>query len=141
MCVLVSHTNILSALQALRHLRNVEVVNFGDCLVRCEGAIALAGVLREGLPVLRVSSPPVFCPSSCPQQSDHRTDISRFQELNLSFGEITEAAALVVARAVKDKPHMETLDLNGNCLGEEGCEVLREVMENMDKADMLASLR
>lgn len=36
-----------------------------------------------------------------------------FQELNLSFGEITEAAALVVAQAVVDKPHMEKVDLNG----------------------------
>lgn len=32
------------------------MINFGDCLVRSEGAIALAAVLREGLPVLKVSS-------------------------------------------------------------------------------------
>ncbi|KAI4799108.1 hypothetical protein KUCAC02_019229 [Chaenocephalus aceratus] len=94
--------------QALRHLRNVQVINFGDCLVRSEGAIALAAVLREGLPVLK--------------------------EINLSFGEITEAAALVVAQAVRDKPDMEKVDLNGNCLGEEGCHALREAME---KGDML----
>lgn len=37
----------------------------------------------------------------------------RPQELNLSFGEITEAAALVVAQAVLDKPQMEKVDLNG----------------------------
>uniref|UniRef100_A0A8C7CVR8 Ran GTPase activating protein 1b n=1 Tax=Oncorhynchus kisutch TaxID=8019 RepID=A0A8C7CVR8_ONCKI len=65
---------------------------------------------------------------------------SCFQELNLSFGEITEAAALVLAQAVQDKPHMEKLDLNGNCLGEEGCEALKETMDNMDRADILASL-
>ncbi|XP_034715642.1 ran GTPase-activating protein 1b isoform X2 [Etheostoma cragini] len=104
----------LAMAQALRHLRNVQLINFGDCLVRSEGAIALAAVLREGLPILK--------------------------ELNLSFGEITEAAALVVAQAVADKPHMEKVDLNGNCLGEEGCEALREAMENMDKGDILASL-
>ena len=39
--------------------------------------------------------------------------LTRLQELNLSFGEITEAAALVVAQAVKDKAHMVKLDLNG----------------------------
>ncbi|XP_008299154.1 ran GTPase-activating protein 1-like isoform X1 [Stegastes partitus] len=104
----------LAMAQALKHLRNVQVINFGDCLVRSEGAIALAAVLRDGLPILK--------------------------ELNLSFGEITEAAALVVAHAVMDKPYMEKVDLNGNCLGEEGCEALREAMENMDKDDMLASL-
>lgn len=30
---------------------------------------------------------------------------------------------------------------SGNCLGEEGCEALREVMEGKDKADLLGSLR
>uniref|UniRef100_A0A4W4FGP0 Ran GTPase-activating protein 1 n=1 Tax=Electrophorus electricus TaxID=8005 RepID=A0A4W4FGP0_ELEEL len=74
--------------QALRDLRNVQVINFGDCLVRSEGAIAIAAALREGLPVLR--------------------------ELNLSFGEISEAAALVVAKAVRDKVELVKLDLNGN---------------------------
>ncbi|KAG7275506.1 hypothetical protein CRUP_032549, partial [Coryphaenoides rupestris] len=104
----------LAMAQALRHLRNVQVINFGDCLVRTEGAIALSAVLREGLPVLK--------------------------ELNLSYGEISEAAALLVAQAVLDKPQMEKLDLNGNCLGEEGCDALREAMEHVDRADMLASL-
>ncbi|XP_076856496.1 ran GTPase-activating protein 1b [Brachyhypopomus gauderio] len=100
--------------QALRDLRSVQVVNFGDCLVRSEGAIAIAAALREGLPVLK--------------------------ELNLSFGEISEAAALVVARAVRDKPDLEKLDLNGNCLGEDGCEALREAMESMSQGGVLTSL-
>ncbi|XP_008436096.1 ran GTPase-activating protein 1b [Poecilia reticulata] len=104
----------LAMTQALRHLRNIQVINFGDCLVRSEGAIALAAVLTEGLPVLK--------------------------ELNLSFGEITAGAALVVAQAVMDKPHMEKVNLNGNCLGEDGCDVLREVLDNVDKGDLLASL-
>lgn len=30
---------------------------------------------------------------------------------------------------------------SGNCLGEDGCEALRDVMEQMDKADLLGSLR
>uniref|UniRef100_A0A3Q1BPH1 Ran-GTPase activating protein 1 C-terminal domain-containing protein n=1 Tax=Amphiprion ocellaris TaxID=80972 RepID=A0A3Q1BPH1_AMPOC len=77
----------LAMAQALRHLRNVQVINFGDCLVRSEGAIALAAVLRDGLPILK--------------------------ELSLSFGEITEVAALVVAQAVMEKPYMEKVDLNG----------------------------
>ncbi|XP_007259137.3 ran GTPase-activating protein 1b [Astyanax mexicanus] len=100
--------------QALKHLRSIQVVNFGDCLVRTEGAIAIAAALREGLTVIK--------------------------ELNLSFGEITEAAALVLARALKDKPDLKKLDLNGNCLGEDGCEALKEAMESVDKSDVLGSL-
>ncbi|KAM3863558.1 ran GTPase-activating protein 1-like [Diretmus argenteus] len=100
--------------QALKHLRNVQVINFGDCLVRSEGAIAIAETVSEGLPILK--------------------------ELNLSFGEITEEAALVVAHAVKGKAQLEKLDLNGNSLGEEGCEALRETMDGMNMADLLGSL-
>ncbi|KAL2078072.1 hypothetical protein ACEWY4_025757 [Coilia grayii] len=104
----------LAMAQALRHLRNVQVINFGDCLVRSEGAIAIAAVLKEGLPILK--------------------------ELNLSFGELSEAAALVVAKCVKHKTHLEKLDLNGNCFGEEGCETIKETMESMNIADVLGSL-
>lgn len=100
--------------QALKHLRNVQVINFGDCLVRSEGAMALADTVAEGLPLLK--------------------------ELNLSFGEITEEAALVVAQSVQGKDHLEKLDLNGNSLGEDGCEALRETMDSLDMGNLLGSL-
>ncbi|KAG7281156.1 hypothetical protein CRUP_032859 [Coryphaenoides rupestris] len=100
--------------QALKHLRSVQVINFGDCLVRSEGAIAIAETVSEGLPILK--------------------------ELNLSFGEITEEAALAVAHAVKSKTHLEKLDLNGNSLGEEGCEALKEAMDSMKIGGLLGSL-
>ncbi|XP_059388999.1 ran GTPase-activating protein 1b [Carassius carassius] len=100
--------------EAIRYLQCLKVINFGDCLVRSEGAIAIAGALREGLPFLR--------------------------ELNLSFGEICEAAAVVVAKAVRGKSDLVKLDLNGNCFGEEGCEALREVMESMNMEDLLGAL-
>ncbi|KAI4822136.1 hypothetical protein KUCAC02_007698 [Chaenocephalus aceratus] len=100
--------------QALKHLRSIQVINFGDCLVRPAGAIAIAETVSEGLPILK--------------------------ELNLSFGEITEEAALAVVHAVKNKDQLEKLDLNGNCLGEDGCKVLKDAMEAMNIADILGSL-
>ncbi|XP_042360266.1 ran GTPase-activating protein 1a [Plectropomus leopardus] len=100
--------------QALKHLRNIQVINFGDCLVRPAGASAIAETVSEGLPILK--------------------------ELNLSFGEITEEAALAVAQAVKDKDQLEKLDLNGNCLGEDGCKALKDAMEGMNIGDILGSL-
>ncbi|KAF7648751.1 hypothetical protein LDENG_00152320 [Lucifuga dentata] len=100
--------------EALRYLRNIQVINFGDCLVRPAGAKALAGTISAGLPILR--------------------------ELNLSFGEITEEAALAVAEAAKNKAQLEKLDLNGNCLGEDGCSALREAMEGNNMGDILGSL-
>uniref|UniRef100_A0A8C6SZ34 Ran GTPase-activating protein 1 n=1 Tax=Neogobius melanostomus TaxID=47308 RepID=A0A8C6SZ34_9GOBI len=76
--------------QALKHLSSVQVINFGDCLVRPAGALAMAETVSEGLPILK--------------------------ELNLSFCEITEEAALKVAQSVKHKNTLEKLDLNGTCM-------------------------
>ncbi|XP_031726926.1 ran GTPase-activating protein 1 isoform X1 [Anarrhichthys ocellatus] len=100
--------------QALKHLRSIQVINFGDCLVRPAGAIAIAETVSEGLPILK--------------------------ELNLSFGEITEEAALAVAQAVKNRDQLEKLDLNGNSLGEDGCKALKDTMEAMNIGDLLGSL-
>ncbi|XP_031206026.1 ran GTPase-activating protein 1 isoform X4 [Mastomys coucha] len=100
--------------ETLKTLRQVEVINFGDCLVRSKGAVAIADAVRGGLPKLK--------------------------ELNLSFCEIKRDAALVVAEAVADKAELEKLDLNGNALGEEGCEQLQEVLDSFNMAKVLASL-
>lgn len=100
--------------ETLKTLRQVEVINFGDCLVRSKGAVAIADAIRGGLPKLK--------------------------ELNLSFCEIKRDAALAVAEAMADKTELEKLDLNGNTLGEEGCEQLQEVLEGFNMAKVLASL-
>nr|XP_045009012.1 ran GTPase-activating protein 1 isoform X2 [Jaculus jaculus] len=100
--------------ETLKTLRQVEVINFGDCLVRSKGAVAIADAVRGGLPKLK--------------------------ELNLSFCEIKRDAALAVAEAVADKAELEKLDLNGNTLGEEGCEQLQEVLDSFNMAKVLASL-
>lgn len=46
----------MSSFQTLKTLRQVEVINFGDCLVRSKGAIAIADAVRGGLPKLKVLS-------------------------------------------------------------------------------------
>uniref|UniRef100_A0A8C8RD83 Ran GTPase-activating protein 1 n=1 Tax=Pelusios castaneus TaxID=367368 RepID=A0A8C8RD83_9SAUR len=100
--------------ETLKTLRQVEVINFGDCLVRSKGAIAIAEAVKEGL--------------------------HKLKELNLSFCEIKRDAALAIAEATEDKSELEKLDLNGNALGEEGCEQLQEILENFNMADVLGSL-
>lgn len=44
--------------QTLKTLRQVEVINFGDCLVRSKGAVAIADAVRGGLPKLKVPPGP-----------------------------------------------------------------------------------
>ncbi|NWQ86617.1 RAGP1 protein, partial [Burhinus bistriatus] len=100
--------------ETLKALRQIEVINFGDCLVRSKGAVAIADAVKEGL--------------------------HKLKELNLSFCEIKRDAALTVAEAIEDKADLEKLDLNGNYLGEEGCEQLQEILEGFNMAAVLGSL-
>ena len=46
--------NVCVPSQALKHLRRIQVINFGDCLVRPAGAAAIAETVSEGLPTLKV---------------------------------------------------------------------------------------
>ncbi|NWW33538.1 RAGP1 protein, partial [Panurus biarmicus] len=100
--------------ETLKALRQIEVINFGDCLVRSKGAVAIADAVKEGL--------------------------HKLKELNLSFCEIKRDAALTVAEAIEEKTELEKLDLNGNCLGEEVCEQLHEILEGFNMASVLGSL-
>ncbi|NXB78152.1 RAGP1 protein, partial [Donacobius atricapilla] len=100
--------------ETLKALRQIEVINFGDCLVRSKGAVAIADAVKEGL--------------------------HKLKELNLSFCEIKRDAALTVAEAIEDKTELEKLDLNGNCLGEEVCEQLHEILEGFNMSSVLGSL-
>ncbi|KAM4651056.1 ran GTPase-activating protein 1 [Discoglossus pictus] len=100
--------------ESLKTLRQVEVINFGDCLVRSKGALAIASALKQGL--------------------------HKLKELNVSFCEIKREAGLTLAESVEDKIELEKLDLNGNCLGEEGCEHLQEILDSFNMASVLGSL-
>ena len=71
-------------------LKNLEVINFGDCLVKTAGAKALAQALQKGVPNLK--------------------------ELNLSFDEIDAEGALAISEASQNKDFLEKLDLNGELL-------------------------
>ena len=74
----------------LPSLNNLEVINFGDCLVKTEGAKALAKSLRSA--------------------------VNNLKELNLSFDEINKEGALAIVEALESKDSLEKLELNGGSL-------------------------
>eukprot|EP00062_Callorhinchus_milii_P023184 gi/632981788/ref/XP_007907781.1/ PREDICTED: ran GTPase-activating protein 1 [Callorhinchus milii] len=110
-----SEEGAIAMAETLRTLQNIEYINFGDCLVRSKGAQAIAEAVESGL--------------------------CKLKELNLSFGEIKKDAAIAVAEAVKHKSLLEKIDLNGNCLGEEGRVHLRKIFDGQNKSDALGTLR
>ncbi|CAH1777387.1 unnamed protein product [Owenia fusiformis] len=103
----------LSMAKALPHMQQLEVLNFGDCLVRTKGAAAIATSIKQ----------------------THKN----LKEVNLGFNEIKKSGATAIAEALEGKP-IETLDLDGNQFGEEGCELLRATLEAVDMLDALGSL-
>jgi Ran GTPase-activating protein 1 len=112
---------IFFPLQVLPKLQNLEVINFGDCLVRTEGAVALSDALKEGHQKLKVICYVVhFCLGQ--EIIDYlvnpvyvlSSDLFLFssQELNLSGNEINKRGASTVAENMENKPSLTRLDLN-----------------------------
>lgn len=62
-CGLTLTLALTSSLQTLKTLRQAEVINFGDCLVRSKGAVAIADAVHRGLPKLKVPSGVEACPT------------------------------------------------------------------------------
>lgn len=88
--------------------------------MRPSGAVAIAESISEGLPILKVTLEEKYINNYALLLIVDNTAVCNLllvcifcQELNLSFGEITEEAALAVAHAIKDKSQLEKLDLNG----------------------------
>lgn len=99
--------------QALKHLEHLESINFGDCLIKTPGAIAIAQALKEG----------------------H----NELKEVNLGYNELTLEGGCAVVEAVKDKPLLELLELDGNKFGAEGVEKLESLMDAAGKLDKLCA--
>ena len=70
-------------------LHNLEVLNFGDCLIRTGGALSLAKSLKQG-----------------------QTSLT---ELVLSGNEIRQPGALAITESVADMESLKILDLNSGC--------------------------
>ena len=104
---------------ALKRCSNLESLDIGDCLIRNKGAILLAEPLKS---------------------------LKKLSHLNLSYNEIHTTGALAIARgnhdcfclyhyiitlnlAIKHLDVLQKVNLNGNQIGENGCEDLIAEME------------
>ncbi|XP_054929952.1 ran GTPase-activating protein 1-like [Dermacentor andersoni] len=99
--------------QALRHLDNLEVINFGDCLLKTAGAKEIANSLKDGHNALK--------------------------EVNLGNNEVALDGGLAIVEALKGKPDLESLELDGNKFGPEGVNMLETIMEAVGKIEALCA--
>lgn len=99
--------------QALRHLDNLEVINFGDCLLKTAGAKEIANSLKDGHSALK--------------------------EVNLGNNEVALDGGLAIVEALKGKPDLESLELDGNKFGPEGVNMLEAIMEAVGKIEALCA--
>ncbi|GAB1607242.1 ran GTPase-activating protein 1-like isoform X1 [Argonauta hians] len=99
--------------EALPNLQELEVINFGDCLLKTGGAKAIGESLRDS----------------------H----SSLKQLILSGNEIGRDGAITVIKAMKNKEHLENIELNENAVGEDGIEEIRVYMESIGKLDSLGT--
>nr|XP_058971510.1 ran GTPase-activating protein 1-like [Pocillopora verrucosa] len=100
--------------KVLPNLKNIEVINFGDCLVKTEGAKALAKSLQGA--------------------------VNNLKDLNLSYDEINKEGALAIVEALVNKESLEKLELNGNSIGDEGLEEVKNWLNENGRLDILGSM-
>ncbi|ESO83840.1 hypothetical protein LOTGIDRAFT_168884 [Lottia gigantea] len=110
----VTEKGAVSLVQVLPKLTNLEILNLGDCLLRNGGAKKLATVLQD---------------------NNHK-----LKELILSGNEIKQDGANEVIESIENKQNIQKLDLDTNQFGEEGCDIIRGMLEAMNKEDILESL-
>lgn len=96
---------------ALPHLKNLEIMNFGDCLLRTEGGLAIASAI-EG------------------------NDFQNLKQIILSFNEIQKEGAVKIAAVAQAISSLVKLDLNGNQIGDDACEEIKGLFDN---AELLGS--
>lgn len=99
--------------KALEQLDQLEVLNLGDCLVKTAGAKALSRAIRNG----------------------H----SSLKEVNLGYNDINLSGGLAIVEALRDKPLLELLELDGNKFGTTGVNQLEAAMETAGKIDKLCA--
>ncbi|KAG7239411.1 hypothetical protein INR49_028881 [Caranx melampygus] len=155
----INHPGVTALATAVQHNLGLRILNLNDNTFTEKGAIAMARygdiciitVIKQRNNRSGSETPPQYpgdklwrlSGAASRSQSYSRSCVRRtpiLKELNLSFGEITEDAALAVAQAVKDKDQLQKLDLNGNCLGEDGCKALKDALEGMNMGELLGSL-
>ena len=91
----------------LPSLKSLEVINFGDCLVKTEGAKELAKSLRSG--------------------------VNNLQELNLSYDEINKEGALAIVEALESKDCLKKLELNGEHIKENFSKLVLAIVKNSSR--------
>lgn len=98
----------------LPSLEKLRVINFGDCLVRPEGAQAIADAIRDGHQRLEVSRPSTSKVVHAHLVEEHIYFLFVHpQEVNLSYGELDQDAGLAIAGALTNKKALKTIELNG----------------------------
>lgn len=97
--------------QILPQLQALRRIDFGDCLMRSKGAVAIARALSQGHELL--------------------------EELDLSFNEIGDRAAVAIADALRNKRHLKRVNLSGNQFGSQGNAAIQAVVNELGLKDVL----
>lgn len=100
--------------ECLPALKKINMLNFGDCLVRTNGAFALAKALKGNCPDLK--------------------------ELYLGYNEFNKEGGKAIVDAMESKTELSMLVLNGNAFGGEGCDMIKKRMKELGLGDKLGTL-
>lgn len=98
----ISPKGAIALASAFEYMQKLEYINFGDCLLKTAGAVHIGEALQDGHLLL--------------------------ETLNLGFNEIGPNGGLLIASAMSNKDHLQSLNLNGNQFATEAREQILELL-------------
>ncbi|KAH6571343.1 hypothetical protein BASA50_007304 [Batrachochytrium salamandrivorans] len=106
----------LALASAIQHWPNLRVLDIGDCLLKTFGGGAIISALTMGS--------------------------TKLEELNMSFNEIKEEAAVLIVTMLVNKTSITSLQLNGNIFTNDcdAVEGIRQILSSHGKGDALDEL-
>lgn len=105
-----------SLAKVLPNFRNLEELNLGDCLLKTKGALPLAEALA-------IAGNHMF-----------------LRSLDLGHNDIRANGGKTICQAMHDKTLLNSLELNGNCFGITGCDLVEEILTRLGRIDALKPL-
>lgn len=133
---------LVSLFKALHDCPKLRVLNVNDNTLKSDGAKDLVNLI-EKLPELRYLDA-----GDCSLEEEGslevvkalRNSVPLLEHLNLSYNDLDDEAAVLLAEVLKSKPNFRTLELNGNAIRSSGLAAIKETLDSLGSLDGLGSM-
>lgn len=127
--------------KSLSNNKNLEVLDLNDNKVKKSGAKALAEVLPSLHKLRELNLGDCMIGSKGVILLTHALEhLTGLEKLDLTYNDVDDAAMAELVKILRKNPNLKQLELNGNKLQESGMNMLKDLLEELGKSDILGSM-